>query len=161
MNKEQFDDFKGLQGRNPNVMESLRSTDRTTKMLREALMETLTGKSVIVVMLDHIMCDYADKVLRNAVRDMPHVEIRKLKDNELEVTFKAQPTVTAIIYIKTPDTLRGEYVDFDYVSCRSIGKDTTMTTYVDHATIEYRFAKILEQLHRYDPVVEDITYSQL
>lgn len=107
-----------------NLIEFLRGTMRTTRMIEQAKLLAAEGRAVYLVF----------------------DTFAQAKDCERD----NQSCVALGIKFETPETCGG--FDFDLMRVR--GAHPNCEFLIDHRAIERRYAKILRELHRFDPVLE-------
>ena len=111
----------------PAPLDNLRRTGRTTRMLKEAYRLASEGRAVYVLACRHndalkMECDFDDMYG---------------KGESLRLGIKFESPVSL--------------PDFDFSTMRLRGAHPNCCVLVDHYTIEFHYARILQELHRFDP----------
>jgi len=108
-----------------NYLQSLRGSGRTTRMIKEAIKEAKAKKKVCIVSIDDRNCRLLMSVLREHDGEKLGIQFASL-DEDFNVSF--DPLTAECCF-------RG--VRFDKV-------------FIDHYAIEYKYQKLLSELHRFD-----------
>jgi len=110
--------------------DNLKQTGRTTRMLKEAYCLASEGRAVYVLACHH---DYALKM-----------------ECEFDSMFGPGESRRLGIKFETPGRLQ----NFDFQAMQLQGAHPNCRVLVDHYTIESMYARMLQELHRFDPPSE-------
>lgn len=118
----------------------MRRSGRTTRMLLDAARAAKGGQTVYIV-----SANYAhSEELAKRLRDLGGVFNKK--------TMMIQIGNGLIVFISAGSE---SYTKFDWSELRPLGTQVQRSeVFIDHYTIESRFARVLQELHRWDMIYE-------
>lgn len=120
-----------------STMENLRQTGRTDRMLRDAIELANNGVPVIIIGATSQFCSHLIFRCLKLIRDSNLVHTINKSKYVIHL-----PRSNSTISFKNTANLNWTTLTVDYCTDKVL---------IDHYTIEQKYSKIIELLHKYDP----------